>query len=99
MRDLPTRGLVRGARLAALPASFVGRRAVGLGRRMGGRPAEPIAAEVQARTGEQLFATLGELEGGAMKAAQWVSAMEATGATCLTGLVGAVQALGAGPRT
>jgi predicted unusual protein kinase regulating ubiquinone biosynthesis (AarF/ABC1/UbiB family) len=77
VRDLPTRGLVRGARLAAVPASFVGRRAVGLGRRVGGQPAELIAAEVQARTAEQLFAVLGELKGGAMKVAQWMSAMEA----------------------
>ena len=77
MRDLPTRGLVRGARLAAVPASFAGRRAIGLGRRVGGRPAEMIAAEVQARTAEQLFAVLGELKGGAMKVGQWMSAMEA----------------------
>ena len=77
MRDLPTRGLVRGARLAAVPASFVGRRAVGLGRRVGGQPAELIAAEVQTRTAEQLFAVLGELKGGAMKVGQWMSAMEA----------------------
>ena len=77
MRDLPTRGLVRGARLASVPAAFVGRRAVGLGRRVGGRPAEAIAAEVQARTAEQLFSVLGELKGGAMKVGQWLSAMEA----------------------
>ncbi len=77
MGDLPTRGLVRGARLAAVPVAFAGRRVVGLGRRVGGRPAELIAAEVQARTAEQLFTTLGELKGGAMKAAQWMSAMEA----------------------
>ena len=44
---------------------------------MGGRPAELIAAEVQARTAEQLFAVLGELKGGAMKVGQWMSAMEA----------------------
>ena len=77
MRDLPTRGLVRGARLASVPAAFVGRRAVGLGRRVGGRPADAIAAEVQARTAEQLFSVLGELKGGAMKVGQWLSAMEA----------------------
>ncbi len=77
VRDLPTRGLVRGARLAAVPASFVGRRVVGLGRRVGGQPAELIAAEVQTRTAEQLFAVLGELKGGAMKVGQWMSAMEA----------------------
>lgn len=77
MGDLPTRGLVRGARLAAVPAAFVGRRAVGLGRRVGGRPAELVAAEVQARTAEQLFEVLGGLKGGAMKVGQWMSAMEA----------------------
>ena len=77
MGDLPTRGLLRGARLATVPAAFVGRQAIGLGRRVGGRPAEAIAAEVQARTAEQLFAVLGELKGGAMKVGQWLSAMEA----------------------
>jgi predicted unusual protein kinase regulating ubiquinone biosynthesis (AarF/ABC1/UbiB family) len=77
MGDLPTRGLVRGARLATVPAAFVARRAVGVGRRVGGRPAEAIAAEVQARTAEQLFAVLGDLKGGAMKVGQWLSAMEA----------------------
>ena len=77
MPDLPTRGIVRGARLASLPAAYVGRRAVGLGRRVGGRPAEAIATEVQRRTADQLFAVLGELKGGAMKVGQWMSAMEA----------------------
>ncbi len=75
--DLPTRGVVRGVRLAAIPAAYAGRRAVGLGRRVGGRPAALVAAEVQARTAEQLFAVLGDLKGGAMKAGQWMSAMEA----------------------
>ncbi|HEY3603813.1 MAG TPA: AarF/ABC1/UbiB kinase family protein [Sporichthyaceae bacterium] len=77
MDDLPTRAVVRGARLAALPASFVGRHAWGLARRAGGRPAEAVAAELQARTAEQLFTVLGELKGGAMKVGQWLSAMEA----------------------
>lgn len=77
MDDLPTRAIVRGARLAAVPASFMGRRAVSLGRRVGGRSAEALAVEVQARTAEQLFTVLGELKGGAMKVGQWLSAMEA----------------------
>jgi predicted unusual protein kinase regulating ubiquinone biosynthesis (AarF/ABC1/UbiB family) len=77
MADLPTRALTRGFRLAAVPAGFVGRRALGLGKRLGGRPAEVIAAEVQARTAEQLFSVLGQLKGGAMKGGQWLSAMEA----------------------
>ena len=74
----PTAGrLRRTARLAALPAAHAGRTAVGLGRRLAGRPAEAVAAEVQARTAEQLFRTLGELKGGAMKVGQAMSAMEA----------------------
>ena len=74
----PTAGrLQRTARLAALPAAHAGRSAVGLGWRLGGRPAEVVAAQVQARTAEQLFRTLGELKGGAMKVGQALSAMEA----------------------
>ena len=73
----PAGRLRRTARLAALPATHAGRTAVGLGRRLGGRPAEAVAAEVQARTAEQLFRTLGELKGGAMKVGQALSAMEA----------------------
>ncbi len=65
------------ARLAALPAAHAGRTAVGLGRRIGGRPAELVATQVQQRTAEQLFATLGQLKGGAMKVGQAMSAMEA----------------------
>jgi hypothetical protein len=41
-----------------LPIGFAGRTAVGLGKRVGGRPAEAVAAEVQARTAEQLFKVL-----------------------------------------
>jgi predicted unusual protein kinase regulating ubiquinone biosynthesis (AarF/ABC1/UbiB family) len=69
--------LSRVARLAALPAAHVGRSAVGLGKRIGGRPAEAVAAQVQQRAAEQLFATLGQLKGGAMKIGQAMSAMEA----------------------
>ena len=74
----PTRGrLARTARLAALPAAYAGRTVLGLGRRLGGRPAELVAEQVQQRTAEQLFATLGHLKGGAMKMGQALSAMEA----------------------
>ncbi|MGY1632210.1 ABC1 kinase family protein [Geodermatophilus sp. SYSU D01186] len=73
----PTRGrLARTARLAALPAAYAGRTALGVGKRIGGRPAEVVAAQVQQRTAEQLFATLGHLKGGAMKVGQALSAME-----------------------
>src|SRR3954447_15121553 len=74
----PTRSrLARTARLAALPAAYAGRTAVGIGKRIGGRPAEAVAAQLQQRTAEQLFATLGRLKGGAMKIGQALSAMEA----------------------
>jgi predicted unusual protein kinase regulating ubiquinone biosynthesis (AarF/ABC1/UbiB family) len=77
VNDLPRRALSRTAKLAALPLSLAGRTALGLGKRVGGRSAEFVAAEVQARTAEQLFAVLGELKGGAMKLGQALSVFEA----------------------
>lgn len=76
MADAPMKGLGRSLRLAGLPAAHAGRTALGLGRRLVGRPAELVAAEVQGRTAAQLFQTLGELKGGAMKLGQALSAME-----------------------
>src|SRR5437773_7066327 len=75
--DLPRRAVTRTAKLAALPLGFAGRTALGLGKRVGGRPAEVVAAEIQARTAEQLFRVLGELKGGAMKVGQAMSSFEA----------------------
>jgi len=77
MSDIPRRAVMRSARLAALPLGFAGRTALGLGRRVGGKPAELVAAEIQARTAEQLFKVLGELKGGAMKFGQALSIFEA----------------------
>lgn len=74
---LPTRTVTRGAKLAALPLGVAGRATVGLGKRLGGRPAELVAAELQQRTAEQLFTVLGQLKGGAMKAGQALSVFEA----------------------
>jgi predicted unusual protein kinase regulating ubiquinone biosynthesis (AarF/ABC1/UbiB family) len=54
-----------------------GRTALGVGKRIGGRPAEIVAHEVQQRTAEQLFKVLGELKGGAMKFGQALSVFEA----------------------
>ena len=69
--------MTRSAKLAALPVGFAGRTALGFGRRVGGRPAEIVAAEIQARTAEQIFKVLGELKGGAMKFGQALSVAEA----------------------
>jgi predicted unusual protein kinase regulating ubiquinone biosynthesis (AarF/ABC1/UbiB family) len=77
VNDLPRRAAARTARLAGLPLGYAGRATLGLGRRLGGRPAEIVAAEVQARTAEQLFRVLGELKGGAMKFGQAMSVFEA----------------------
>jgi predicted unusual protein kinase regulating ubiquinone biosynthesis (AarF/ABC1/UbiB family) len=75
--DLPRKAVVRSAKLASVPLGFAGRTALGLGKRLGGRPAEIVAAELQARTAQQLFQVLGELKGGAMKFGQALSIFEA----------------------
>jgi predicted unusual protein kinase regulating ubiquinone biosynthesis (AarF/ABC1/UbiB family) len=75
--DIPRWAFSRGAKLASLPLGVAGRATVGLGKRIGGRPAEIVASELQARTAEQLFRVLGELKGGAMKFGQALSVFEA----------------------
>jgi predicted unusual protein kinase regulating ubiquinone biosynthesis (AarF/ABC1/UbiB family) len=76
MTELPRKAAARTARLAALPLGFAGRTAVGVGRRLGGAPADAVMTEVQQRTAEQLFRTLGDLKGGAMKMGQALSIFE-----------------------
>ncbi|HYB87618.1 MAG TPA: AarF/UbiB family protein [Streptosporangiaceae bacterium] len=56
---------------------LAGRTAWGLGKRLGGRPAELVASEIQHRTADQIFRVLGELKGGAMKFGQALSIFEA----------------------
>ncbi len=77
MTDIPRSSIARTAKLVGLPLGHAGRAALGVGKRVGGRPAEMVAAELQARTAEQLFAVLGQLKGGAMKFGQALSVMEA----------------------
>ena len=77
MSEIPRSAIGRGLRLAALPAAFAGRQALGLGKRVGGRSSEEVAASVQAATAEQLFKVLGQLKGGAMKFGQALSIFEA----------------------
>ena len=77
MSDIPRRAISRSVRLASVPLGHAGRVAVGLGKRVGGAPAEAVAAQVQARTAEQLFSVLGQLKGGAMKFGQALSVLEA----------------------
>jgi predicted unusual protein kinase regulating ubiquinone biosynthesis (AarF/ABC1/UbiB family) len=75
--DIPQRRAARTARLASLPLGVAGRATVGLGKRIAGRSAEAVTAELQQRTAEQLFTVLGELKGGAMKLGQAMSVFEA----------------------
>ena len=77
MSDLPYRAVTRTAKLASLPVGIAGRAALGLGKRLGGRPAEIVAQELQQRTAEQVFRVLGELKGGALKLGQALSIFEA----------------------
>lgn len=74
---IPKRAVARTARMASLPIGYAGRTAVGFGKRIGGKPAEVVATEIQMRTAEQMFKVLGELKGGAMKFGQALSVFEA----------------------
>jgi predicted unusual protein kinase regulating ubiquinone biosynthesis (AarF/ABC1/UbiB family) len=75
--DIPRRAISRSAKLASLPLGAAGRATIGIGKRIGGRPAEVVASELQQRTAEQVFRVLGELKGGAMKFGQALSVFEA----------------------
>ena len=77
MTDIPQRRVSRTARLASLPLGVAGRATMGLGKRIAGKSAEAVTAELQQRTAEQLFTVLGELKGGAMKLGQALSVFEA----------------------
>ncbi len=77
VNDVPRNSVTRAAKLAGLPIGLAGRTALGIGKRIGGRPAEIVAEEIQRRTAEQIFRVLGELKGGAMKLGQALSIFEA----------------------
>src|SRR6266702_5101209 len=75
--DVPKNPVTRAAKMARLPIGLAGRTAIGFGKRIGGRPAEIVAQEIQQRTADQIFRVLGELKGGAMKLGQALSIFEA----------------------
>ena len=77
MTELPRKAVARTARLAALPLGYAGRTRWASASGSAARPAEAVLTEVQQRTAEQLFRTLGELKGGAMKFGQAMSIFEA----------------------
>jgi predicted unusual protein kinase regulating ubiquinone biosynthesis (AarF/ABC1/UbiB family) len=76
MSDIPRRAVTRSAKMAALPLGMAGRAAAGFGKRVMGVSADEIAADLQQRAAAQVFATLGELKGGAMKFGQAMSIFE-----------------------
>src|SRR5712691_207842 len=77
VNDVPKNPVTRAAKIARLPIGLAGRTAIGVGKRIGGRPAEIVAQEIQQRTADQIFRVLGELKGGAMKLGQALSIFEA----------------------
>ena len=77
VNDVPSNPVTRAAKIVGLPIGLAGRTALGVGKRIGGRPAEIVAEEIQRRTADQIFRVLGELKGGAMKLGQALSIFEA----------------------
>src|SRR5580693_7852477 len=55
VNDVPRSPVTRAAKLAGLPIGLAGRTALGFGKRIGGRPAEMVAEEIQRRTADQIF--------------------------------------------
>ncbi len=74
---MPVSTVRRTFRMASLPVSYAGRSAWGFGKRVGGKPAEAVSGQIQARTADQVFRVLGELKGGSMKIGQAMSIFEA----------------------
>ena len=77
MTEIPRKAVQRTAKLASLPLGVAGRVVGGWGKRLTGRAADEVNAEVTAKTAEQVFAVLGQLKGGAMKFGQALSVFEA----------------------
>lgn len=67
----------RTARLLSLPAGALGLSAVGLVRRLAGADPDVVRRELRARNAERTRQVLGELKGGALKAGQLLSTVEA----------------------
>ncbi len=68
---------LRAARLLAIPASAVGLEAVGLLRRLGGAPAADVRQQLRTAHAQRTRRSLGQLKGGALKAGQLLSTVEA----------------------
>ncbi len=76
MSDILETVVSRSLKLATLPLGIATRATTSIGKRIIGANPEMITAELQAKTAEQIFQTLGELKGGAMKMGQALSIFE-----------------------
>ena len=76
-QSLPSKATARAAKLASLPLGIASRAVGGWGKRLTGKSAEEVNADLQAKAAEQLFEVLGTLKGGAMKFGQALSVFEA----------------------
>jgi predicted unusual protein kinase regulating ubiquinone biosynthesis (AarF/ABC1/UbiB family) len=74
---LPTSRLVRTARLLSLPAGTAALAVEGLARRAAGQDADAVSAQLRRRNAERTARVLGGLKGGALKAGQLLSTVEA----------------------
>ena len=63
MADLPRKAAARTARLAALPLGYAGRSAIGLGKRLGGAPAEAVMTDIQQTHGRAALPHPGRAQG------------------------------------
>lgn len=72
-----TRRLTRTARLLSLPASALALSVEGLARRLLGQDADVVRCALRARNAARTRRVLGELKGGALKAGQLLSTVEA----------------------
>jgi predicted unusual protein kinase regulating ubiquinone biosynthesis (AarF/ABC1/UbiB family) len=72
-----TRRLVRTARLLSLPAGAAALSAQGALRRLAGQDADTVRRDLRQRNAERTRRVLGELKGGALKAGQLLSTVEA----------------------
>ena len=77
MTGIPRWSITRTVKIVSLPLGYAGRTAVGVGKRIGGAPAEAVAEQVRTLTAQQMFRVLGELKGGMMKFGQMLSIYEA----------------------
>jgi predicted unusual protein kinase regulating ubiquinone biosynthesis (AarF/ABC1/UbiB family) len=75
--DIKRGRAARNAKLAGLSVGIAGRTALGFGKRLTGKSQDEVNAELMDKAAHQLFTVLGELKGGAMKAGQALSVMEA----------------------